>query len=233
MSLSSDAPSPHNEVRITAGSGSITVIGEPREDVAADGSADVRSGLDGSVEVVSRRPSGALTVRCPEGADVVVGTRSGSLKLRGRLGAVRATTISGGIEADEVLSADLRAMSGSIVVGSCAGTCRVKTKSGSARIGAAGAVEVTIGSGTVTVERVDGAARVRAVSGSVHVGAQGHGRVEVETMSGSITIILPVGCRPDVRARTLSGRPRVDLGTGNDCEVLARTLSGGIVVRSG
>jgi DUF4097 and DUF4098 domain-containing protein YvlB len=220
------------EIRISANSGSITVMGETRADVIADAAATVEQVSDGSVEVVPPNSSTSVRVHCPEGCDVVVGTRSGSVTLLGRLGAVRATTVSGSIKAEEVTSADLRAMSGSIAVGSCEGICRVQTKSGSVRVGAAGAAEVMIGSGSVEVDHVDGALLVRAISGSVHVGTGGRERVEVETMSGSITVSLPPDCHPDVRARSMSSRPRVEPLAGADCEVVVRTLSGKIVVRS-
>jgi DUF4097 and DUF4098 domain-containing protein YvlB len=220
------------EVRIATTSGAITVVGEPRYDVVAEGGAQIDTGADGSIDVSPTRGSASITVRCPHGADIVVGTSSGSIRLRGRLGAVLATTISGRIEAEDVASADLRAVSGSIVVGACAETCRVKTKSGSIKIGSTGAAEVMMGSGRVVVASVDGAVKVRAVSGSVDVGALGHGPIEIETMSGSITISLPSGCRPDLRARSLSSRPRVELPSGTDCQVVVRTLSGEIVVRA-
>jgi len=219
------------EVRIVAGSGSITVIGEMRADVVADGKAQLETDADGALSVVSGKHSRSLTVRCPEGTNVVVGTRSGSIRFRGNLGAVRATTMSGYVEAEHVESADIRAMSGSIDVETCVGTCRVKTKSGSTHIGTAGSVEVSIGSGTITVDRVTGVAKARSISGSVQLGADGQGRVEAETMSGSITITLPTSCRPTVRARSLSSKPRIDVDEGQDCEVLARTLSGGITVK--
>ena len=122
-------------------------------------------------------------------------------------------------------------MRGSITVGSCLGGCRVKTKSGSAHVGSVGAAEITIGSGSVRVDHVEGSVHARAISGSVTVDAEGHGPIEIETMSGAITITLPDGCRPEVRAKSLSGRPRVECPPGHDCVVTAKTLSGGITVR--
>jgi DUF4097 and DUF4098 domain-containing protein YvlB len=220
----------HPEVRIVTGSGSITVIAESRGDVIADGKAQVDTDENGALEIKNK--SRSLTVRCPEGTNIVAGTRSGSIRLHGSLGSVRATTLSGHVEADHVASADIRAMSGSVEVAACDGICRVKTKSGSTHIRSAGAVEVSIGSGTITVDNVTGAARARAISGSVQIGARGEGRVEAETMSGSITITLPPACRPTVKVKSLSSKPRVDVTQGQDCEVLARTLSGGITVRS-
>jgi hypothetical protein len=230
MSSTVDAPG-HPEVRITAGSGSITVVGEARGDVVTDGGGDVRRASDGAFEVAPQRRSRSMTVRCPEGAAVMVGTRSGSLRLSGRLGAVRATTMSGSIDVEDATAADLRAMSGTITVDHCAGPCRVKTKSGSARIGSAGSVEIHIGSGRIKVEHVEGEVTVRAVSGSVTLEAGGGGPIEVETMSGSVTVVLPAGCKPEVRAKSLSSRPKIECEQGQDCTVSVRTLSGGITVR--
>src|SRR6476619_2298769 len=133
MSNTVDAPG-QPEVRITAGSGSITVIAEPRDDVVTDEHAHVHR-HDGALEITSSRRSRAMTVRCPEGASVMVGSRSGSLHLSGRLGTVRATTMSGSVDVEQAAAVDLRAMSGTITVGTCTGSCRVKTKSGSTHVG--------------------------------------------------------------------------------------------------
>jgi len=219
------------EVRITAGSGSISVIAEARDDVVTDGHADVHQTPDGALEVTSRRRSHSMTVRCPTGSAVMVGSRSGSLRLSGRLGAVRATTLSGSIEVEDVASADLRAMSGTITIGNCDGPCRVKTKSGSTHITSAGSVEIHIGSGRVRVDHVAGAVTVRAVSGSVTLEAGGEGPIEIETMSGSVAVSLPPGCKPDVHAKSLSSRPKIECERGEDCKVAVKTLSGRITVR--
>jgi len=218
------------EVRVTTTSGSVRIVGEPREGVEADGGIVKVDGP--TVTVVSKKGSGSLVIRCPEGTDLVVGTRSGSLELKGRIGAVRYTAMSGSVRAEHVASADIRTMSGSIEVESCDGLCRVKTKSGSTRVGSAGAVEVTIGSGTIDITHVTGAVRAKSISGSVGIGADGQGRIEAETMSGSITITLPEGVRPHVRAKSLSRSTDIGVPSGDDCEIYCKTLSGGIKVRS-
>ena len=219
------------EVRITTSSGSVRVIGEPRHDVVSEGG---RVAVEGSSVTVHGKKSGSssLVVRCPEGTDLVIGTRSGSLEVRGRVGEVRFTTMSGSVRAEHVASADVRTMSGSIDVNECDGLCRVKTKSGSTRVGRAGAVEVTIGSGSIDVERVTGSASARAVSGTVGIGAEGKGPIEAHTMSGSITITVPAGCRPHVRAKSLSKSTDISVPSGDDCEIVCKTMSGGIAVRS-
>src|SRR5947207_13589613 len=199
------------EVRVSTSSGSIRVVGEPRDGVAVEGGI-VK--VDGDTVNVVSKGSTSLIVRCPESADLVIGTRSGSLELRGRVGALRFTTLSGSLRAEHIASADIRGMSGSVDVAECDGLCRVKTKTGSTHVGSAGAVEVTIGSGSIDVERVEGSVRVRAASGTVGIGAEGHGLIEAETMSGSITITLPAGCRPHVRAKSLSRSTDIGVPSG-------------------
>src|SRR3954468_4544237 len=194
-----------NEIRIASGSGSIRVIAEDRTDIDPGSSGLVKLD-DGVANVVGRRNSSNLTVRCPEGADVVIGTRSGSIELAGRFGAVRAQTTSGKIEVrDAAASADLRTMSGSLHVAHCTGLCRAKTKSGRAHIESAGAVDVAVGSGRIDVDHVSGSVRARTISGSITVVADGTERIEAETMSGSIVIELPEDCHPRVLAK---GRTR-------------------------
>ena len=220
-----------SEVRITTTSGSVRVVGEERDDVEAEGGKLQHDGASLTV-LAKNKGSNSLVVRCPIGTNVVIGTRSGSLEVRGRIGDVRFTTMSGSMRAQHVAHADVRTMSGSIDVEECDGLCRVKTKSGSTHVGSAGAVEVTIGSGSIEVERVTGAARARSASGTVGIGADGGGRIEAETMSGSITITVPHGCRPHVRARSLSKSTDISVPSGDDCEIVCKTLSGGITVRS-
>jgi DUF4097 and DUF4098 domain-containing protein YvlB len=221
-----------NEIRIASGSGSIRVVAEARADVDAGSSGLVKL-EDGVTNVVGHRNSSNLTVRCPEGSDVVIGTRSGSIELAGRFGAVRAQTMSGKIEIrDAATSADIRTMSGALHVAHCTGLCRAKTKSGHAHIESAGAVDVAVGSGRIEVDHVHGSVRARTISGSITVVADGTDGIEAETMSGSIIIELPEDCRPHVRAKGLSRSADIALPAGDDIEVVARTLSGRITVRA-
>jgi DUF4097 and DUF4098 domain-containing protein YvlB len=83
----------------------------------------------------------------------------------------------------------------------------------------------------VTVDHVEGSVTVRAVSGSVTLETEGGGPIEVETMSGSVTVVLPDGCKPEVRAKSLSSRPKIECEQGHDCKVAVRTMSGRITVR--
>jgi DUF4097 and DUF4098 domain-containing protein YvlB len=230
MSIEGVATTGSPEVRVSTSSGSVIVIGEPREGVAAEGGIVEIDGT--TVKVVGRNKSSSLTIRCPETHDVVVGTRSGSLEVRGRVGAVRFTTQSGGLRAKHVAAAEIRVMSGSIDIERCDGECRLKTISGSVRVGSAASAHVAVGSGKINLDDVAGPVRAKAVSGSVDIGAGGGGRVEAETISGSITITVPAGSRPHVRAKSLSKSTDIGVPAGDDFEIACKTLSGGITVRS-
>jgi DUF4097 and DUF4098 domain-containing protein YvlB len=217
------------EVRIATGSGSITVIAEPRAEVEAErGIVKIE---DDVVKVAGHKGSSSLTVRVPEGSDVVIGSRSGTLKVKGHIGAVRAQTMSGRVDVERVSSADIRTMSGSIHVASCEALCRVKTKSGSAHVESSGSVDVAVGSGSIEIDHVEGAAHARCISGGIQLGAGGHGPIEAETMSGAIVITLPADCRPRVRAKSLSRSATVSLPAGDDCDIVAKTMSGAITVQ--
>jgi DUF4097 and DUF4098 domain-containing protein YvlB len=218
------------QLRVVATSGSITVIAESRADVDSSG-ARITPDDDGGWKITGRKSSQSMTIRCPEGSDVMVGTRSGRVTLKGRLGDVRVQTASGHIEVDRVRSADIRSMSASIEVSACETTCRIKTKSGSARIDTTGEADVAVGSGSIVIKTAHGSVRARAISGLIEIGAGGTDRVLAETMSGSITITVPSSCHPRVKAKSLSQRPDVSVTRGDDCEIVAKTLSGGIRVR--
>jgi DUF4097 and DUF4098 domain-containing protein YvlB len=213
------------QLRISAVSGRVTVIAEPRTDVVVDRGGTAQAGSDQVVEIRARRPSDNVEVRCPPDADVIVGTRSGNVALEGRLGTVGVTSQSGSIHAAAVGDADLRTVSGSVEIAVCDGHCRISTTSGRITVGAAGDAEISTVSGSVGVDHVAGSAQVRSVSGKVSIGSSGHGAVQVRTVSGRITIRLPAGVRPDIRYAGL-GKVRSELEPGGDLLVDVANVSG-------
>jgi DUF4097 and DUF4098 domain-containing protein YvlB len=213
------------QLRISAVSGRVTVIAESRTDVVVDHGGTARAGADQVFEIRARRPSDNVEVRCPPDTDVIVGTRSGNVELQGRLGTVGVTSQSGSIRAAAVADADLRTVSGTVEVAACDGRCRVSTTSGRITVGAAGEVEISTVSGSVGVDHVAGSAQVRSVSGKVGIGSSGQGAVQVRTVSGRITIRLPVGVRPNVRYAG-RGKVRSELEPGADLLVDVANVSG-------
>jgi DUF4097 and DUF4098 domain-containing protein YvlB len=223
------APESSAPVRLTiaARSGSIRVRSQPGAEVAAPG-ARLREEPDGSVRIESA--SRDLEVTCPDGADVILGTASGKVRLAGRFGDVRVTSASGSVHVDEVASLDVRLRSGSVTVESCAGDCHVVSTSGRIEIDRAGRVEVGGRSGHIIVRAAAGG-RIRTTSGHVEVGLDRAADLEVRGVSSAIDIDLPAGVAPDLDLHTRSGRVDARVTQGRDCVISAHTVSGSITVR--
>ena len=212
---------------VTTASGSVVITGEDRSDIVVEGGKASVEEAPG--EVVVQAKSSSLEVRCPAGTDVRVGTASGRVELRGRLGDARVTTKSSSIRVEEVEALELRSASGSIDVGTCVGYCRLQSASGSVKVGDAGDVDISAKSGSIKVGRA-ARGRVHGVSGSVEVGATGEGDLDVRLISGSVKVTLPDGVRPRVRLRSVSGSARCDCEEGDDCCIDVSSVSGSIQV---
>jgi DUF4097 and DUF4098 domain-containing protein YvlB len=211
---------------VTTASGGVVITGEDRSDIVVDGKATVEQAPN---EVVVHATSSNLDIRCPTGTHVRVGSASGRVELRGRLGDARVTTKSSSIKVEDVEALELRSASGSIDVGSCIGYCRLQTASGSVKVEEAGDLDISAKSGSIRVERAAGG-RVHGVSGSIDLGATGEDDLEVRLISGSVKVSLPSGTRPKVRLRSVSGSTRCDCDEGDDCCIDASSVSGSIQI---
>ena len=212
---------------VTTSSGRVVITGEDRPDIVVDGKASIEDGDDGGVIV--RASSSNLEVRCPVGTDVRVGTSSGGVELRGRLGDARVTTSSSSIRVEDVEALELRSSSGSIDVETCVGYCRLQTASGSVTVGDAGDVDISTKSSSIRVGRAAGG-RVHSVSGSIALGATGADDLEVRSISGSVTVTLLEDVQPRFRLRTVSGHVRCDCEEGDGAGISIATTSGSIRV---
>jgi DUF4097 and DUF4098 domain-containing protein YvlB len=172
-----------------------------------------------------------VEVRVPVGTDLVVGTASADVELRGDLGHVGITTVSGNITAEHVASIDARTKSGRVEVGTSSETVRVKTGSSSIRVEhAAGEIRAASISGKVKITDAQALASVRTVSGTIEVGVSAAGGALVETVSGTVRITVPAGVHPAARLKTVSGKRRVDCDAGDDVDISARSVSGDLLV---
>jgi DUF4097 and DUF4098 domain-containing protein YvlB len=220
------SPSPLR-LTITARSGSIRLRSGPGAAVEAPG-ARVSTDADGSVRVESS--SRSLEVTCPDGADVILGTASGKVRMKGRFGDVRVTSASGSVEIEAVATLDVRLRSGSVSVESCTGDCHVVSTSGRIEIDRAGRVDVGGKSGSITVGSCAGG-RVHTTSGHIEVGLDRAADLEVRAVSSAIEVDVPMGVRPALDLYSKTGRVRVDVTQGDDCRIVAHTISGSIRVR--
>ena len=225
----------HTELHLSTSSGRVLVTAEDRSDVVIEAGAPSEDRIDrdatGRIRLTSARGGSAdLELRCPSGADLVVGTLSGHVQLQGQLGAVRVTTVSGNVEVGRAEELDVRSISADIKVERCAGECLLRTKSGRTEIGSARDARVSTISGRIRLDESTGTVRAQSVSGTVEVGTQRDGDVAVQTMSGAVRVAVPEGVRPHTRLRSLSGRPRCDCEEGSDCQIAVQSLSGKIEV---
>lgn len=222
-------------LRLTTRSGRVTITAEERQDITIEAGLPSEPSIEvderGFVVLNSARGGSArLEVRCPTGTDVVVGTASGRVELRGDFGEVRVTTASGNIEVDHAETLDLRSVSGSIDVARCAKRCRLQTTSGRATVGSAEDTDVSTVSGQVQLGIGRGNTRVRTASGRVELGTRGKGDVDVETLSGSVKVEVPASIRPAVELRSATGKRRCGCEAGLDCRITVSSMTGKIEV---
>ncbi|HLB23659.1 MAG TPA: DUF4097 family beta strand repeat-containing protein [Dehalococcoidia bacterium] len=218
-------------LRIQSRSGKVDVVAEPREDVLVEGDGFDAQEVDGGAALEIRSGRGgskSLSVRCPVGTDVVIGTHSGGIHTEGALGIVSATTMSAHIEVDRADEADLRTGSGNITVRGVRGRCRLNSMSGKIEGGTLGACACGTMSGSIRIERVIGPLKARTVSGSVEANCEGEGAIAVKSVSGKVQIGLPEGTSVSKRFKTISGRVRCPFPEGDDCSIEAMTVSGSI-----
>ena len=219
-------------LRLQSRSGRVHVIAEPRDDVEAE-TDDLNSFMedDGKTLVIrsGRGGSKPLTVRCPVDTDVAIGTHSGPVRLEGRLGIVRVTTMSGTVELQDAEEADVRTMSGNIDVGMCRGRCRLNAISGKVSVAEADIATANTVSGSINLGHVLGDVRARSVSGSIDMSASGDSAIAVKTVSGKVRIALPQGTEPQTFFRT-RGHVTCDFPRGGDCRIDCASLSGSIEV---
>jgi hypothetical protein len=218
-------------LRIQSRSGRVDVVAEPRDDVLVEGEGFDAREIDGGATLEIRSGRGgskSISVRCPVGTDVAIGTHSGAIHTEGELGILSATTMSATIDVDRADEADLRTGSGSIRVRGVRGRCRMNTMSGRIEAGMLGACSCGTMSGAIRLDRVVGRLNVRTVSGSIDANCEGEGAIHVKSVSGKVQIGLPEGTSVSRRFKTISGRVRCPFPEGDDCSVEAMTVSGAI-----
>jgi DUF4097 and DUF4098 domain-containing protein YvlB len=209
-------------VRVTTTSGAVTVTSDPDlRGVVCDGAPIEIDDSTATIEASSRR----IDLRVPEGVDVVIGSTSGRVVVRGRVGSVAVVSTSGRVEIDDAASVDVRAKSGRVRIGRSRGETRVISHSGSVAIEQCGPVDVASTSGRISLREVTGPARAHCVSGRIEITMAEAHDVQAETISGRITISLPAG----TRARLDTPSSGAVAGE-HDCVVTARSGSGRVDV---
>lgn len=219
----SDAETAHPAaVRIFAGSQRVTVAGGAPA-FAVDGPARVTIDADWyTVDEVS----GPLTVRVPDGTDLVVGSSSGRIEVTGTLGAVSVTSESGRVTIAAAASVDVRTSTSRVEVGEVRRQCRVRTDSGRVSVRRCGSADVSSRSARIDLRSVHGHATAHAVTGSIDLVMDVAADVDAETVSGRVHVSLPAGT---VVSRVTGDRPDAPPAAA-DCTVRARSHTGRVEV---
>ena len=140
-------------LRISSRSNRVTVVAEDRADISVEGPARVEeAGSQTTVDKVR----GRLEVRVPTGTDVVIGTTSARVEVKGRVGHVAVTSESGRVSVEAASSVDVRTRSGRVMVGAADGECRLRSTSGRVVVGRCGGADVATTSGRIVLRGVSG-----------------------------------------------------------------------------
>jgi len=147
-----------------------------------------------------------LRVRAPEGVQLRAETASADLRGRGRFGSLHAKAASGDLDLDEVNGdAQVEAASGDVRLAGVGGAIDISTASGDIRLGhVKGPLSARAASGDIHVDEA-GDAKVRTASGDQRILAVAEGSVELQSMSGDITVGVRKGSNLWVDARAMSG----------------------------
>jgi DUF4097 and DUF4098 domain-containing protein YvlB len=252
-----DAPSGAT-VTIKNESGSVTVVGSARNDVSVPrGSRDLERELTfekNGREIQVTVSTQDVTVRVPQDAKLVIECGSGSVSVTGVRGPVDVETQSGSIEVRGVVeSLHAESLSGSITTDGAVRRTYAETTSGSVRVmRARGSVDARSTSGSVQVrgtEIVDG--KISSVSGSASFTGTitRNARLELESSSGQIEIVLPNNFSGMYDLTSISGDVENEFGpspshsrngsgatlkfsTGSGARIVATTVSGHINLRA-
>jgi DUF4097 and DUF4098 domain-containing protein YvlB len=211
-------------------SGEVTVEGWSGDGVEITGTIEsgveellISSGGDRlriEVELEHRVRNGGsayLTVRIPSTASVEVETVSADITVDGVNGEVDVESVSGRVEVSGAPSSlEAASVSGNVRVTTSAGRSELESVSGNVVVRqSSGRLEVGAVSGDIEIE--GGALEMlqaETVSGSIfcEVSPTDRGRFNLESMSGTIEMVIPESINADIEVETYSGSIRNTIG---------------------
>lgn len=177
-----------------------------------------------------------LTV--PPGTNLDATVASMDICSRGAdLGRVNLSTASGDIDMGSVENLVARSASGDIKIDICRVNCEVSSASGDVRAHRIeGDFLVSTASGDIAADRVEGRSEIKSASGDVRVAACFGNQIELNSMSGDVTVGIPAGTKVDAQIDSLSGDVRFPpkrsgVTPNRTARLRARTVSGDIEIR--
>jgi len=200
--------------------GTLRIVGWDREEVAVKGTLDphiedftfeggrrVRLQADSDVPHAG---SSDLDIHVPVGATVEIDTFAAEIDIRGVKGSVRAETVNGSIHVDgSEADVDLETVNGGLTILGPARRVRAESVNGTVSIkGARDEVDASTVNGELNV---DGGtfrrARLETVNGEILFdgGLSASATLDVESVSGAVTLTLPEGVGADFSVSSFSG----------------------------
>jgi DUF4097 and DUF4098 domain-containing protein YvlB len=214
---------PDGRVEISNVAGEITVVGWADSEVSITGTLEKgveeleisssESRLRINVKLERRTGYSAeafLTIKVPVAASVEVETVSADISVDGVTGEVALESVSGRVEVSEGPSSlEAASVSGDVRVASTTGRSELESVSGDVAVRrATGRLEVGSVSGNIEIEGgiLDGL-KAETVSGSIFCGAapSDRSRFDIESMSGTVELVVPEGVNADFEIETYSG----------------------------
>jgi DUF4097 and DUF4098 domain-containing protein YvlB len=158
-----------------------------------------------------------LVLRVPVGAGIEVETVSATIEVEGLTGSVNLESVSGWVKtAGRPAELSIETVSGDLTVAESAPRTDLASVSGS--------ITVELATGRLEAESVSGAIRVaegslenasfETVSGDISYAGDivGRGSYEIESMSGSVTVLVPPSVSAEFDITTFSGNIDNDIG---------------------
>jgi len=225
--------SPDGEVSVELLAGTVTVTGWDRDQVHITGSYDsdfeelevdtdegeisIEVDIDDDDNHRTIDRGADLTIRVPKGAMLSVETVSASISVDGVTGELDLESVSGNVDIATMPAAlDVETVSGNIYVASAPADSDVSSVNGKIEIQAAG--------GSIDVENVSGETMIHggvidngdleSVSGNItcHAIPGPDGRLDIETMSGVITLVIDSSLTASFDLSTFSGSIENQIG---------------------
>jgi DUF4097 and DUF4098 domain-containing protein YvlB len=217
-------------VEISNVAGEVKVVGWPESEVAVSGTLEdkvrdleistsgnrllIEVKLDGKARYSA---SAFLTVKVPATADVEVEAVSADISVAGVTGDLDLESVSGRVEVEgEPSSVTASSVSGDVRVASSTGRSELESVSGDVVVArASDRLEVSAVSGDIVLEGgILDSLDLETVSGSVycHVVPGRGGRLSLESMSGTVELVVPSDIDADIEIETYSGSIKSALG---------------------
>lgn len=182
-----------------------------------------------------------VAVRVPVDSTVAAKSAAADVRLAGRYTTVQALLASADVHLDQATGdVQLKSASGDVTVDRVGGSLRMNSASGSLRAGdVTRDVSAGTASGDIAIRRVGGSVNAQSASGDLEIGMISHGRADLRSMSGDVSVGVTPGTGVWLDLNTASGSTSSDLAMGDgpaegrgaaNLELRVRTASGDIDV---